>query len=235
MVNITRKIFLCKEKFNSTLKFTFLILLKILIKLKLFSTLNRFADYFQTIDDIKQNDHSVILKINCVKSILYFKSAHYFWLYFSQNKLTKFENIVQFNFIAMENLPAYFNLYVAFFTLISIKLINGLYFENNGICSAILRDLLIHNGMAYFPKSHYEYGKGHKICMNLFRHSLNDSPIWRNIQFYAILLQNILTIMFIIMCKRDCICNLIYFKVYNLFYRFLDNSKLFPHLTNDKI
>lgn len=100
-------------------------LLRILISLKVLQTKTFFVRYFTLIESIRVKERGPLLWYHLFTFALILlvisKAFHYLVLSLLQDALTEYQNVLQYNYIAMEGQPAYFNFYTAMYILLSLQ------------------------------------------------------------------------------------------------------------------
>lgn len=149
-----------------------------------------YVDYFSTLDAISNGNRTIVCRLRFERAFLLGKAIHYLWLWRYQGILTPRGNLLHFNVMAIEHLPSYMCIAVACFALFAAQCSHFLYNQNSGLTLAILRQHLIENRQTIFIHSHYKFGIVRKFYKTALKTDVNLNPIWKNMQFFAILLRN---------------------------------------------
>lgn len=149
-----------------------------------------FFIYFDFLDSLQAQETKSCLFLFVIKLLLQVKALHFFFLYFAADYLSERGNILHFNFVALEVLPAYFNLFTAFCCLLASGAFNLMYVRNVGLSSSILRAILLPKKTSFFLQSRFHFGVFDRLSKQFFGYSLNQNVLTENIQPFSLIILN---------------------------------------------
>ena len=125
-------------------------LLQLLIKWKLFKTLNFYRDYIVSVELVQFNSQNTVWNLRYFQFTWCLIVVHHFFLWFSHEALDRREQVLHFNWLVLNGFPSFVNLYAALLLLFTAKGASLMYFENNRASYRLLRQILLENDGSFF-------------------------------------------------------------------------------------
>ncbi len=177
------------------------LLIKKYVNISLFTTLKHFETYHRLINLLKNKNEKVTFVFSFLHYCAFSRVVQVLWIYWKQNSFDDYSNWLYFNLVAFENLPDYFNLFSIVYLLYAVKVMHLLYYRNNGICSALLRELLLENNDKFFGKTKVFFKESAKAIKLVFKININEKTLVENIQLFTLFAANCVNFVFILLSK----------------------------------
>lgn len=158
-------------------------LLNLFTKLGFHLTCPFYVAYFRKLDLIDQLDVKAIFQYRLIQLLFLGKGFHYLFLWPYQNRLSHHLNILHFNLIYLEHQPSYFNVCLCLAGILSALNMHVLYYQNRGISTQILGQLLIEKRQSFFLQANY-------FSNHQKSHYLSRSTICEKIEYFALTMEN---------------------------------------------
>ena len=185
-------------------------------KLGIIGTTRYYTNYFRLIDLIrKKSDFKSRLLVNLIYYDLLLMFVHYLAMYLLHDRLSPEAHIANFNYVFMEHFPAYFNLFGTFDLLLVAQITGVLYFKNTGLCSNILRDILLDRSTALFlrPRIRLRY-RAFKLFELLYGYKVNANSIADNLAMMGMAVKTVVNVCLLAVGKFGFLLIKLYKKNY---------------------
>lgn len=127
-------------------------LMQILVKLNVLHTYQFFLSYYKILDRVQSGNNATITVMRLLYVNILLKGVHFVWLFFRNDHLSTRKNLMHYNIMGIEHMPAFFNIFAASLFYLVLQIMLQLMFRNTGISGVIIRGCIV-NGTSRFMTS----------------------------------------------------------------------------------
>lgn len=146
--------------------------------------------YFHALSSIKAGNKSYLYPLNCVIHLLQLKGLHFLFLYTSKAHLSETDNLLHYNFTALESYPSSLNLYSACICFTAWKAFKLFYLGNHGLTIKLIRSVMIEENYSCLLKAKSDFGRIDALLSRVFGYSPNANTMAANMQLLTLLIVN---------------------------------------------
>ena len=183
-------------------------LMQILVKLNVLHTYQFFLSYYKILDRVQSGNNATITVMRLLYVNILLKGVHFVWLFFRNDHLSTRENLMHYNIMGIEHMPAFFNIFAASLFYLVLQIMLQLMFRNTGISGVIIRGCIV-NGTSRFMTSTFQFAPLVVLFFRLFSgHDLDRHKVEKNLQVFVLSVRYVCDSILVIFCKQvKCLCS----------------------------